>query len=252
MFNKSSGKPQFKLKEFEGPLDLLLQLVKKNKLSIFDISTSNITEQYLQYLGKLEKHNLACSSEFLAVASQLIKIKSAGLLPKPVSESSLNETPTEDDEAELIKRLREYEQIKLCAKIIENLSAADVMGFFKPPETPNFKESDVLCKFTQEDLIFSYEKLLGRLELVKQQKVTITQKVKSVVKVSVFSKIKDILKILKKDSIKFYEYFSRMNCREEKVSAFLAVLELVKQNRIRLESPVSDDFSGRNVFITKI
>lgn len=250
--SNENNRPQFKLDEFEGPLDLLLHLVRKNKLSIFDISTSDITEQYLQYADSLKHQNLDCSAEFLDVASQLLRIKSAGLLPRPVRESPHTEDAPEDDEAQLIKRLQEYQQVKLCAKLMDNLSAKESMGFFKPPEQIKLRKNVDLCKITQGELLRTYRKLLDRLVFAENQKVAVTQKVRSVVKVSVFTKIKDILRILRKKSIRFYEYFSNMTHREEKISAFLAVLELIKQNRIRLESLYPEDFSEKNIFITKV
>ena len=96
-----STKPEFKINEFEGPLDLLLHLIEKNKFNIFDIPIVEITEQYLEYLNRMQEENLDVMSEFLVMAATLIKIKAKMLLPKEEEE----EEEEEDPRAELVKRI---------------------------------------------------------------------------------------------------------------------------------------------------
>ena len=102
----------FKLEKFEGPLDLLLHLLDKSQIAIEDIFVSDITEQYLEYIGSLPELNMDSASEFLATAAMLLEIKSRRLLPKPPKP----EEEQEDPEQTLIRRLREYKEIKENAK----------------------------------------------------------------------------------------------------------------------------------------
>lgn len=248
MIIKTDSRPQFKLTEFEGPLDLLLHLVKKNKMSIFDISTAQITEQYLQYVNILDKQNLEDSSEFLLVASQLLRIKSSKLLPSPSAASKSSEGESDhSDEAELIKRLEEYEKIKNYADIMKDMSGKSQPGVFKPPENIKNKFNNMdIRKITADDLLSYYRNLINKINSEEKEKLRVTESVKSDVKITVLQKIKDILKILRKESLSFYKFFSCINCRQEKVSAFLAVLELIRQNRIKLQS------LSQEIFITRM
>ena len=122
-------KLSFKLQTFEGPLDLLLHLIKKNKVSVYDIPIVEITNQYLEYLDKMEQFDLEISSEFLYMASELLYIKSKMLLPK-------HDEDEEDPRRDLADRLVEYEKIKKAKEKLEKMQYQGYLSFYKPPTLP--------------------------------------------------------------------------------------------------------------------
>ena len=119
----------YKLEHFEGPLDLLLHLIEKNKVSIYDIPIVTITEQYLDYVSRMEKEDLDVVSEFLVMAATLIDIKSRMLLPAEEEE----EADEEDPRAELVRRLLEYKMYKLMAQELEEREQEAESFFYKMP-----------------------------------------------------------------------------------------------------------------------
>lgn len=124
-------KIDIKLDVFEGPLDLLLHLIEKNKVSIYDIPIVSITDQYLAYLCEMEKeYSMDVMSEFLVMASTLLKIKSKMLLPKP------QEAEEEDPREELVRRLTEYKIYKYAASELKDLSVDAQKVFYKPETVP--------------------------------------------------------------------------------------------------------------------
>ena len=127
-----STKPEFKINEFEGPLDLLLHLIEKNKFNIFDIPIVEITEQYLEYLNRMQEENLDVMSEFLVMAATLIKIKAKMLLPKEEEE----EEEEEDPRAELVKRLLEYKMYKYASYELMDMELDAGKAYYKPATIP--------------------------------------------------------------------------------------------------------------------
>ena len=126
----------FKLTEFEGPLDLLLHLIDKAQIAIEDIFVSDITEQYLEYVNTLPEINMESASEFLATAAMLLEIKSRRLLPKPPKP----EEDEEDPEQVLIRRLQEYKRIKENAVILRAREGELEGMYFKKPQEYCFDE----------------------------------------------------------------------------------------------------------------
>ena len=128
-----------KLNVFEGPLDLLLHLIEKNKVNIYDIPIVTITEQYLDYVNHMEEEDLDVMSEFLVMAATLIRIKSKMLLPKVTEEDEEEEDPRE----ELVRRLLEYKMYKYAASELKDLELDGAKAFYKkesiPAEVKNFK-----------------------------------------------------------------------------------------------------------------
>ena len=129
-----------KLNVFEGPLDLLLHLIEKNKVNIYDIPIVTITEQYLEYVNNMEEEDLDVMSEFLVMAATLIKIKSKMLLPKDEEDPEDEEDPRE----ELVRRLLEYKMYKYAAGELKDLEIEGNKAFFKkatiPAEVKNVKQ----------------------------------------------------------------------------------------------------------------
>lgn len=136
----TSIRPEYKINEFEGPLDLLLHLIEKNKFNIFDIPIVEITEQYLEYLNRMQEEDLDIMSEFLVMAATLIRIKARMLLPKEEKE----EEEEEDPRAELVRRLLEYKMYRYAAYELKDMEVGAAKAYYKQPTIPKeileFKE----------------------------------------------------------------------------------------------------------------
>ncbi len=223
---------KFNLDVFEGPLDLLLHLIQKNKVSIYDIPISNITDQYMAYIDGLDEFDLDGSSEFLVMAAQLLQIKSKMLLPQENDENEEEEDPRE----ELARRLEEYRNFKAAALYLRQYEEAGAGVFTKPPEYIERKVIDKSFKeLTIENLI---KALMGLHDKNTSYNVDIHDKMEEIVhkpRVSVFTKVKSILKRIKSiKKVKFKDLFRDMKTKSEAVAGFLAVLELLKLNRVKL------------------
>lgn len=210
---------------FDGPLDLLLHLIKKSDIDIYEISIEEITKQYLDYIKAMKEMNLDVASEYLVMASELMEIKSIMLLPKPeIQEDEFEEDPKE----QLIKRLIEYKRYKEITSKFKNLEEERKKEFTKPSSdlTP-FKKENVefdIGNVGLEDLINAFNKFLERKELDKPLNTKITKKEYSVKQRS--SEIRNILK--KRKKIEFEELFEEMN-KGYIVVTFLSILDLAKK-----------------------
>lgn len=216
----------FKSEDFEGPLDLLLHLISKNKLSIVDVSLAEITDQYFYYIERWKKENIDFSSEFLVIASELLYIKSKFLLPKHEEETE------EDTTAEsLIDRLKEYKLIKLSADRIADRQFESKYTFFKIAEQIKFP-SRPLKPMDKDRLLKAIFALSERKALLRPPS---KENIKEAVirkPVSIFSKVKDILKSIKRRTkMKYKDIFK--GTRSERVASFLALLELIKLSKVK-------------------
>ncbi len=225
---------KFSIEGFEGPLDLLLHLIQKNKVNIYDIPISEITDQYMAYIEGLEQFDLDGSSEFLVMAAQLLHIKSRLLLPQEVEEMTEEEDPRE----ELARRLIEYRNFKAAALYLRQYEAAGDGIFTKPPEYIERKVIDKSFKeLTIENLI---KALTGLHDKNTSYNTDIREKIEEIVhrpRISVFTKVKSILKKIRSiKRVKFKDLFKDMETKSEAVAGFLAVLELLKLNRLKLSS----------------
>ena len=216
--------------DFEGPLDLLLHLIKKSKMEIFDIEISKITEEYIKYINSMKELNLDIASEYLVMASELIEIKSKKLLP------TKEEKEDEEDinpEEELKRRLIEYKKYKESTEVFRNLEEKRSYYYTKSPE--NMKKYS-LEKLENDgnvnlfDLLDAFQKLLERREASKPRNTKIARKEMSVKERVV--KIRDILRVKKKVSfIELFDDFSKPYV----VVTFLSVLEMVKGREINIK-----------------
>lgn len=210
---------------FEGPLDLLLHLIKKSNIDICDINILDITKQYLEYINKMEKLNLDIASEYLIMAAELIEMKSNILLPKPDIEE------VEQERENLINRLLDYEHYKNITTFFKEKEIDRREIFTKEPE--DLKKygitSNVIIQndLKIEDLVNALNKFLSKKELEKPLNTKITTKEYSITKRS--EEILNILKIRKK--IKFEELFEIYD-KSFIVVTFLALLDLVKKSNI--------------------
>ena len=217
--------------DFEGPLDLLLHLIKKSKMEIFDIEISEITKEYLNYIKEMTDMNLDIASEYLVMAAELIEMKSRKLLPNKKDEEEKEED--ENPEEELKRRLIEYKKYKESTEVFRNLEENRANYYTKAPESLKQYSSEKLENDGSVgifDLLDAFQKLLERQEYNKPKNTKITRKELSV-KERV-AKIRDILKVHKK--LNFIELFDDFS-KPYVVVTFLSVLEMAKNREINIK-----------------
>lgn len=218
----------FKINEFEGPLDLLLHLIKESKMNIMDIEIEKITDQYMNYLDLQEKMNLEIASEYLVMASELIELKSKLLLPNSKNEEGEEEDPRE----ELVNRLLEYQAYKEITKVLQDKENLRKEIYTKAPENiRNYVEEDVsiTTDVTLDDLVEAFKKYLERKKETKplQTKITVNE-------VTVSSRRHDIKNLLRtKKRVSFFELFPVVS-KEYVIATFLAVLEMAKSHELTI------------------
>ncbi|MBP7216765.1 MAG: segregation/condensation protein A [Candidatus Omnitrophica bacterium] len=215
-----------KIELFEGPLDLLLYLVKKDHLNIYDIPIAQVTEQYLQYLNLMQLLDLSIAGEFLVMAATLMQIKSKMLLP---AEETPADQPQEDPREELVRRLLEYEKFKEIAEQLRQREAAQQEVFKRPkveaptesaPEKATYFEASIF------DLISAFSKALEEIpknvfyEVVKDE-FTIEEKVHQILHL-----------LLVTQAVTIEELFAKAKNKLEIIVTFLAILELIRMKEI--------------------
>ena len=225
------NKLEFKIPEFEGPLDLLLHLIERNKFNIFDIPILEITEQYLDYLNRMQEENLDIMSEFLVMAATLIRIKAKMLLPEDKEEEI-----EEDPRAELVRRLLEYKMYKYASYELKDMELDAGRVYYKeasiPKEVLEFKEeidpADVIGDTTLAKLseIFSQvmRRTVDRVDTMRSKFGTIEKE-----EVRIEDKMEEIrtnMKGLK--GINFRTLLETQATRINVIVTFLAILELMK------------------------
>ena len=225
-----------KLQVFEGPLDLLLHLIEKNKIDIYDIPIVEITNQYMEYIRNMQKEDLNIMSEFLVMAATLLKIKSKMLLPQPEKEEE------EDPREELVRRLTEYKMYKYAAEELKDLSVDAQKVFFKPetvPEEIKYYEEPIRPEEIVGDI--TLEKLNQIFRMVMRRKKDREDPVRSHFgkiqkeKYKVEDRMDDIrrqIRGLKK--INFRTLLDIQPVKEMVIVTFLAVLELMKVGEIKV------------------
>lgn len=221
----------YKLDVFEGPLDLLLNLIAKNKLNIYDIPIAELLEQYMAQIHEMQAADMDVASEFLEMAARLVHIKSVSLLPKKEEEAALKQ--------ELTGQLLEYQQCKEAAiRLRERFSLDGIVR----------AQADIPADLTYkrhhkpQELLSAYLSMLGKKKPPEPQKPedTISKLITRRV-VSVASQIVFVLRSLwKKRHVSLKELFRGKNDPSERVAAFLAVLELVKDKRLRVDGDGED------------
>ncbi len=214
------------LEIYEGPLDLLLHLIKKNEVSIADIPIATITEQYLATLDLMQSLNLDVAGEFLVMAATLVHIKSKMLLPPGEEEG--DEEEEGDPRDELVQRLLEYQKFKEAAEGLERREILRRDVFVRPFEPPGEGESWEFERISIFDLLSALRHVLERLPGEAVHEVTLD-------KVSVREKMGVILDDLRRrGKVIFQSLFESASSRLEVVVTFLAMLELVKIRAVRI------------------
>ena len=216
----------FRLEGFEGPLDLLLHLIQKNELDIFNIPIALVTEQYLEYLQLIKVLNLDVAGEYLLMASTLLHIKSKMLLPR----SSEEEEGEEDPRAELVRRLLEYQRYKRAALELEQRPLLDRDVFVRlMPAEPEEGPEEERIEVNLLELLEAFRKVLERVKPEGVHEVILEP-------ISVEDKIEEILMFLEREnrSVAFHRLFPEQASRRVVIVTLLAILELVKMKRIRI------------------
>ncbi|MFV0416307.1 MAG: segregation and condensation protein A [Chthoniobacterales bacterium] len=225
-----------KLEVFEGPLDLLLYLIKKDEVDIYDVSIERVTRQYMEYLDAFKVLNIDVAGEFIVMAANLLYIKSRTLLP--VDQQMGEEDAEEDDPRwELIRQLIEYKKFKEVASRLREREALQEALFPRSPVTPDLEpaENVALEEVGIFDLINAFQKILKRLENKKEDLREIFEE-----NFTVGDKIEYILRITSSDvPVKFEEMFGEAASRTEIVVTFLAMLELIRMKQLKVRQEVA-------------
>lgn len=226
MEQPSTEQISYCLEVFEGPLDLLLSLLAKNRLSIFDISLTELLEQYMQQIDAMRENNMDIASEFLEMAARLVYMKTVSLLPKHEEEEQLRE--------ELAGELLEYE---VCRQMANKLGTM-TEGFDYFVRHPEKIEADKGYQLVHGPglLLDAYLSAVGRGMRKQPPSTTVFTKIVAKKVVAVSTRIVHVMRRLWKGSaVRLTQLFKESHNRSELVATFLAVLELCKSNRIKID-----------------
>ncbi|WP_220804822.1 ScpA family protein [Pseudomonas sp. NCCP-436] len=212
------------LEAFEGPLDLLLYLIRKQNIDILDIPVAEITHQYMGYVELMHSVRLELAAEYLVMAAMLAEIKSRMLLPR----STESEDEEEDPRAELIRRLQEYERFKAAAEGLDELPRVGREIVVPRLEAPEARARRLLPEVSLEELLLSMAEVLRRADLFESHQVTREA-------LSTRERMSEVLERLKGGGfVPFVELFSIGEGRLGVVVTFMAVLELIKESLVEL------------------
>ncbi|MGN1031538.1 MAG: segregation and condensation protein A [Butyricicoccaceae bacterium] len=227
---------EFHLDAFDGPLDLLLHLIHKNKINIYDIPIAEILDQYTAILNSAASEDLEVAGDFIAMAAQLLYIKSRMLLPKPEEEAE------EDPRAQLVEQLLEYQRIRTTQEYFRARGNAGRDIFVKPPEVlekPKKKQFEAIL--SPELLQRAARRMTERIGRAMPPPASAFSGIVGRETVPVSVKLTEILQKFRRSvSLTFSGLFRGARSRSELVATFLAVLELSKTRRIRIEGEGSE------------
>lgn len=216
------------LEAFEGPLDLLLYLIRKQNIDIVDIPVAEITRQYVSYVELMKSFKLELAADYLVMAAMLTEIKSRLLLPRPIDSDGAEADPR----AELIRRLQDYEQMKMAA---ENLETMDQLGrdiFIAHADAPAISIPKALPQIDLNDLISAMGDILARCQLVRHHQVRFEA-------ISIRERMSAILvRLQDTPMLLFSDCFSKTEGRLGLVASFIALLELLKQGLIKIDQRI--------------
>lgn len=218
------------LDNFEGPLDLLLHLIEKHKIDIYNIPIATLTDQYLKYINQFKKFNPDIASEFLVMASTLLNIKSKMLLPKYEEESVDEEKEEIDPRRELMEKLLEYKRFKEVSKKLEEMQKVIGNRYFRE------KTAEKIIHLPPDNLDISLlvNAFYNLISLEKEEKIIEISVKKE--KYSLNDIMENIILRLEKEKafLEFKEIILENTTRAEKILSFLAILELIKQKKIEI------------------
>lgn len=223
-------KEQYKvhLESFEGPLDLLLHLIEKNRIDIYDIPIALLTEQYMAYLAKFKEFNIEIASEFLVMAATLLQIKSKILLPDTKIETETTDEEETDPRQELVERLLEYRRYKEISSVLSEMAQEAGQRYFRKSTLPEPKHLPP----TGLDVKLLWQAFQNVLEGQIEHAPLIANVARE--QYTIEDKIVSLLTILKENNgnICFTAVFTPKTSKAELITTFLAMLELIKIKRI--------------------
>lgn len=223
-----TNKYAIKIENFEGPLDLLCHLIDKNKMNIYDIHLSEITDQYVEYINSMEAMNLEVTSEFLIMASTLLYLKSKSLLPSQVEEEK------ELTEEELLRRIIEYKKYKEITKTLREYYARSGMSMSKLPEEIQFPKQKLENNYEQEVISETYANIVEKNSQRLNRNAKNIEKIAITETYTVGEKVKAMFReLLHHKRFVFNRLFSKQKCsKPEIVTAFTGLLELSRRSKV--------------------
>ena len=239
------------LDSFEGPMDLLLHLIDKAQIDIYDIPINEITEQYIEYITKMEELDLEVTGEFLVMAATLLEIKSKMLLPKTENESYNEQLELEeaDPRLDLVRRLLEYKKYKSVSQELQEYEEVQKKVYYKPKEDLSYfiEEDDELEEMDLSELVKALNNLIIKnqknqniidLNEIQKEEYTLDESIENIKK-----------ELEEKEVIKFSHLFDTSSNRKEIVVTFLSLLELIRMKYITIyqEDNFSDIIISRKV-----
>ncbi len=232
------------IEEFQGPLELLNHLIEKNKIDIYDIPISEITDQYIEYIEAMKELNLDVTSEFIVIASNLLVIKSKMLLPKAPEE--------EDPREELVSKILEYRKFKLVSEQIKERAGKYSKIYYKLKEDIEYIDDSEELDFDIGKLVEAYKKVLSKIESGEGTEDEKTEDLVRNIKRDEFSVEEGIEYIEKRleseKRLEFTDFFDGRATKYRIVTIFMAMLELIKRKRIKV---VQESLFG-DIIITKL
>ena len=221
--------PRILLPLFEGPLDLLLYLIRREKIDIHDIPIAPITRQYMEYLDLMTELNLDVAGDFMVMAATLIHIKSKMLVPVDPTEAA-GEEETEDPRAELVRRLLEFQRYKEAAGILHQQAQIRAATWTRPDTVlPTFDDAgEEMLEAGLFDLVAAFKELLERRQTLLAHEVETQGQ-------SVESRMEELLALIKEgESLEFMELFRSLLTKGAMIVTFLALLELIRLKRVKV------------------
>ena len=231
LLSLETNKYALRLDNFEGPLDLLVFLIDKNKMDIYEVKISDIAEQYIAFLKQQEELNLEVASEFVVMATTLILLKSKSLLPKTVEDEA------ELTEEELLRRIIEYKKYKEISKVFRANMEEFSKRFYKLPDNIELPKQTIEKKYVPEDIIERYRELVERNENKKNENAKNIEKIAMYETFTVADKVKEIFKELSKRPKFIFGSLFKLSEKPkiEVVTAFSGVLELSRRSKVNTD-----------------
>lgn len=225
------NKYDIKLENFEGPLDLLCHLIEKNKMDIYDVKLSEITDQYIEYINEAEKLNMEVASEFVSLASTLLYIKSKNLLP------SSEDDEEEVTEEQLKQKIIEYKRYKEFTATLKARQVEFANRFFKSTDTIELSKQSLEETYEQSLIPNAYFGIIKRNESKINVNANNVEQIAIPETVSLAGKVKDIFReLLKTPKFVFNKLFKKNNySKVEIVTSFVGLLELTRKNKVTAE-----------------
>lgn len=231
MLTLETNKYSIKLENFEGPLDLLCHLIDKNKMDIYDINLSEITDQYIEYINQMEQMNLEITSEFLVMSSTLLYLKSKHLLPKEQDDEE------EITEEELIRRIIEYKKYKEITQKLKEKFIEYSKRFYKKTEDIEFPKQRIEKEYSKDIIPETYKNVIQKNAEKINKNASNIEKIAITETYTVGDTVKEMYRALVKfKKFTFNKLFSiKKHNKKEVVTAFSGLLEMSRRNKIVTE-----------------